>query len=79
MSDGFMSAAERAEVRRSLDGAVLHVALLAASLQINRRLEMRINAVGRFEIKIAGEPSPLMTLASPSVAVRFLDHLGVDA
>lgn len=72
-----MSPQERSEIRRALDGAVLHVALLAASLRVNRRLVLRLNPASRYEIKYAATRHPLMTTASAAIAVRFLDQLGV--
>ena len=79
MSARFLTQAECEDIRRGLDAAVLNVALLAASLQVSRRLEVRVNARGRFEIRFAGERRTILTAASRSVAERFLDNFGVDA
>jgi len=74
-----MSPHERAALRQSLDGAVLNVALIAASLRTGRRLQARVNNAGRYALKIAGSPHDLVKSCSAMVAVNFLDAYGVAA
>lgn len=71
-----MSPAERSEIRRALDGAVLNVALLSATLKVGRRLTLRLDGKSRYALKYAGTRHPIMTTTSVPVMVRFLDHFG---
>lgn len=71
-----MSPQERAAIRQSLDGAVLNVALLAASLRTGRRLEARINSSGRYALKVAGDQRYLAKSINTRDAINFLDLYG---
>lgn len=72
-----MTPEERQTVRRALDGAVLNVALLAASLRTGRRLEARINNVGRYALKVSGDRHDLAKSLAARDAINFLDAYGV--
>lgn len=74
-----MSPEERAAVWRSLEGAVLSVALHAASLRTGRRLEARINSGGRYALKVVGWKSHLATSITAKDAINFLDAYGVGS
>lgn len=74
-----MTPDERREIRRSLDGAMLNVAIYAASLHVGRRITVRLDEHGHYKIKYAGLKWSLMITPSLSVAVRFLDNLGIPS
>jgi len=71
-----MSPHERASLRQSLDGAVLSVALIAASLRTGRRLQARVNSRGRYALKVAGDHRYLAKSINTRDAVNFLDAYG---
>lgn len=72
-----LTSEDRQIIRRSLDGAMLNVAIYAASLHVGRRIIVRLNRRNQYEIKYIGLKWSLFTTASLPDAVRFLDNLGV--
>lgn len=72
-----LTPAERREIRRSLDGAMLNVATYAASLHVGRRIMVRLDERGRYKIRYVGVDWSLITTPSIVTAIKFLDELGI--
>jgi hypothetical protein len=70
---------ERREIRQALDGAMLNVAIHAASLHVGRRIHVRLGQGRDYQVKYAGTNWSMLTTPSLPLVVRFLDNLGIPA
>lgn len=70
---------ERREIRKSLDGAMLNVAIYAASLHVGRRIIVRLDVSGHYQVKYAHANWSMLTTPSLPLVVAFLDNLGIPA
>lgn len=70
---------ERQEIRKSLDGAMLNVAIYAASLHVGRRIIVRLDQANHYQVKYQGLNWSMLTTPSLPLVVRFLDNLGIPA